>query len=113
MLAPREQAQRPGLELDRRVGPLALHRARALLAVAAALTRGKMLDLLFRGRILVLTGGDRQWGTDARFLADLRFDLLRERGVLLKEVARVVLTLAQAIAVVDVPGARLLEHAQV
>src|SRR5690606_16119937 len=76
---------------------------------AAALARGELLDLLVLGRRL----GGRLLGRrlDARLLADLVFDLARKRGALLEELAAVVLALPQAVAVVDVPGARLLEPA--
>src|SRR6185369_3379760 len=75
-----------------------------------ALARREVLDFLVLRR---LGGSDRTQGGDPGLLADLLLDLARERGVLLEEVASVVLALSQPVAVVDVPGARLLEHAEV
>src|SRR5687768_14444131 len=79
--------------------------------LAAALARGQALDFLVFGGLGF--GDDGGELLHPRFLADLAFDLARERGILFQEVARVVLALAEALAVVDVPGARLLEHAEV
>src|SRR2546421_9269453 len=76
---------------------------------SAALAGGEVLNLFFFRR---LRGGRSRLG-DARLFADLRFDLARELGVFLQVVARVVLALPQPVAVVDVPGARLLEHAEI
>src|SRR5688572_15351731 len=78
---------------------------------AAALARGQALDFLVFGRLRLR--GDRRELLHPRLLADLAFDLARERGILFQEVAGVVLALAEAVGVVDVPGARLLEHAEV
>src|SRR5688572_15136303 len=78
---------------------------------AAALARGQTLDLLVFDRRL--RGGDRGELLHSGLLADLLLDLACERGVFLQEVARVVLALAEAVAVVDVPGAGFLEHAEV
>src|SRR6185436_18914706 len=75
--------------------------------LAAALSSGDVLNFLVFDRLL----DPRNAGLGARLLADLGLDLLRQRGVLLQEVARVVLALAEAVAVVDVPGARLLQDA--
>src|ERR1041384_7211570 len=80
--------------------------ARALRA--AALSRSDVLNLLvFDFRL----GGLRRGAGGAGLLADLALDLARQRRVFLQEVARVVLALAEPVAVVDVPGARLLQHA--
>src|SRR5688500_7670353 len=92
--------------------------ARAFSAIAlslsgtlgAALPRGELLNLLVFRLVLGGLGGRRG---DAGLLADARLDLARERRVLLQEVARVVLALAEPVALVDVPGARLLQHAEV
>src|SRR6185503_20293547 len=85
-------------------------RARYLSARAlssAALSCRDVLNFLVFDRLL--DPGDR--GLGVRLLADLELDLLRQRRVFLQEVARVVLALAEPVAVVDVPGARLLQHA--
>src|SRR4029450_1301596 len=50
-------------------------------------------------------------GTDAELLLDLLRALVGEVGVVLQEVAGVLLALAQLIAVVRVPGAGLLDEA--
>src|SRR5439155_4882612 len=50
---------------------------------------------------------------DAELLADLRLDLGGELGVFLEEVAGVVLALADAVLLVLVPGAGLVDHAAV
>src|SRR5438094_988814 len=76
---------------------------------SAALAGGEVLNLFFFRR---LRGGRSGLG-DARLFADLRFDLARELGVFLQEVARVVLSLPQPGAVVDVASARLLVHAEI
>src|SRR5688572_22223176 len=64
--------------------------ARAL--SAAALSRGELLNLLVFRLVLDGLGGRR---SDAGLLADTRLDLARQRRVLLQEVARVVLALAE------------------
>src|SRR3954468_2585895 len=72
-------------------------------ALSAALSGSDVLNLLVFGcRFRDL----RRGALDAGLLADLALDFLGERRVLLQEVARVVLALAEAVAVVDVPGAR-------
>src|SRR5437016_2204954 len=81
--------------------------ARAL--SSAAFAGGEVLNLFLFRRLR----GRRSGLGDARLFADLRFDLAREPGVFLQEVARVVLALPQPVAAVDVPGARLLEHAEI
>jgi hypothetical protein len=62
-------------------------------------------------RIVAGTSGLERRPVAARqeFRADLRLDVLRDLRMLLQEVPRVVLALADALAVVAVPGARLLD----
>src|SRR5437773_639372 len=103
MLAPDEKPERPRFQLRGRV-------RRVFHLLFCPLSGGKLLDLLVFGRF---GRGDRARRADAGLGADLGFDLAGERRVLLEEVARVVLALAEAVAIVDVPGARLLEHAEV
>src|SRR5581483_2890051 len=55
--------------------------------------------------------GRRRRVLHAELLADLRLDLVGELGVLLEVVARVVLALADAVLLVLVPGARLVDDA--
>src|SRR5439155_15297180 len=87
-------------------------RSRSALALSGVALAGReLLNFLFF--LLFCFAVDRSGLGDARLFADLRFDLAREPGVFLQEVARVVLALPQPVAVVDVPGARLLEHAEI
>src|SRR5690348_11652677 len=57
--------------------------------------------------------GDRHAAGDAHRLADLLLDLLGDGGVVAQELARVVLPLADLLALVGVPGAGLLDDAVV
>src|SRR5207237_10605630 len=83
----------------------------AALGVISARAGRQVLDFLFRRRIFGHRC-DGQLRAHARLLADLALDLARELRVFFQEIARVVLALAQPVAVVDVPGAGLLEHAE-
>src|SRR5688572_4075474 len=80
-----------------------------LSALVTAFPGRKALHLLVF-HFLFLGGGGGRGLLHAGLLADLALDFLRQRRVLLQEVARVVLALAEAVAVVDVPGARLFQH---
>src|SRR4029077_4977568 len=75
---------------------------------SATLARRQLLDL-----VVVRDGGFacRHRREHACFFPDLLLDLGRHRRIFLEEFAAVVLALAQAVAVVDVPGARFLDHA--
>src|SRR2546423_1575946 len=90
MLAPHEIAQCPRFQFRRRIQLL-----------FGALASRKLLDLL-----VGLGFGRRNRGerADAGLGADLGLDVAGERRVLLEEIARVVLALAEAVAAVDVPG---------
>src|SRR5207249_7036553 len=83
--------------------------ARVLSGVALA--RRELLNFLFF--FFFDRRGGRRGPRDERLVADLGLDLACELRVFLEEIARVVLALAEAVAVVDVPGARLLEHGEV
>src|SRR3954468_21833027 len=50
-------------------------------------------------------------GADAQLLLDLLLDLIGEIGVVLQEVAGILLALAELVAFVRVPGTGLLHHA--
>src|SRR5260221_5146249 len=77
VLAPREEPQRPDLQLRERVRPFGLQTRR--LAVAAALAGRQMLPLLVQTRLLRLgRRGVRRGALDAGLLADPGLDLLRQ-----------------------------------
>src|SRR5262249_42859583 len=63
------------------------------------------------GPVPLRRGCCRRLGPEAEFLPHPCLDGDRHRGVLAQEVARVLASLAEALAVVGVPGARLLDDA--
>ncbi|EGJ74348.1 putative protein recA [Streptomyces sp. Tu6071] len=67
--------------------------------------------LLGRGRLALGLLGLLRLHADAELLLDLPLDLVREVGVVLEEVAGVLLALAELVALVRVPGAGLADEA--
>src|SRR6266545_4899819 len=105
MLTPDQVPERPGLQFRGRVGGVDLQRL-----LYGPLPGREMLDLLVFGFFRRRRGSD---DPDACLGADGCLDLAPELRVFLEEVARVVLALPQPVALVDIPGARLFEHAEV
>src|SRR2546426_8013555 len=62
------------------------------------------------GILAALGAGEDLLGDEAGILADRRLDLLRDIRIAFEEALGVLATLADALAVVGEPGARLLDH---
>src|SRR4029450_2726649 len=78
-----------------------------------ACARGSALSLVFGLVVGVEVGAGGGWEADAQLGLDLLLDLAGELGVVAEEVAGVLASLAELVAVVGEPGPRLLDQADV